>query len=195
MPKKLGIRGTIAYGSRVIGFLRFVGILNAGVWLGATVFFTCGAGLAPFSPDMKNLLGANNYPYFSGAIAQILLKRFFYLQFICAALAVAHLVTERLYLGKHLQKFQTGLLAGLCAAVLLGGCWLQPKLQGLHAVKHGIHTRPEIRETAEHSFRTWHGVSQLVNVLLVGGLATYLWRVANPSDPTRFVSALKFTMR
>jgi hypothetical protein len=38
-------------------------------------------------------------------------------------------------------------------------------------------------------------VSQVVNLLLVGGLAAYLWRAGNPSDPTRFVSALKFTTR
>lgn len=191
----LGIPGAISYGSRVIGFLRFVGILNTGVWLGAAIFFTFGAGSAPFSSEMKNLLGANNYPYFSGAIAQILLERYFYLQFICGALAVAHLLAEWLYLGKHPRKFQAGLLAGLCAAVLLGGCWLQPKLKGLHATKYGIHTQPEIRETADRSFKTWHGVSQLINVLLIGGLASYLWRVANPSDPTRFVSAIRFTMR
>jgi len=58
----------------VIGFLRIVGILNAAVWFGAAVFFTFGAGFAPFSAEMKRLLGSNNYPYFSGAIAQILIN-------------------------------------------------------------------------------------------------------------------------
>jgi hypothetical protein len=86
-------------------------------------------------------------------------------------------------------------LVALCAAALIGGYWLQPKLKALHATKYGANTRPEIRETANRSFRAWHGVSQVVNLLLVGGLATYLWRAANPSDPTRFVSALKFTTR
>jgi len=31
--------------------------------------------------------------------------------------------------------------------------------------------------------------------LVVGGLALYLWRAANPPDPTRFVSASKFAVR
>src|ERR1022692_4794120 len=191
----LGILRAFSYSSRVIGFLRFVGILNAAVWFGGAVFFTLGAGLAPFSQEMKTLLGPNNYPYFSGAIAQILIARYFHFQLVCGVVAVLHLLAEWLYLGKFPRKVQAGLLVALCAAALFGGYWLQPKLKGLHATKYGANTRPEIREAANRSFRAWHGVSQVVNLLLVGGLATYLWRAANPSDPTRFVSALKFTTR
>jgi len=179
----------------VIGLLRFVGILNAAVWFGAAIFFTFAAGSAPFSDEMQRLLGTNNFPYFSGAIAQIFVARYFYLQLICAAVAVLHLFAEWLYLGKHPRKLQVGLLIGLCTAALLSGYWLQPKLNALHATKYGLSTRPEVRETAGRSFRAWHGVSQVVNILLVGGLVAYLWRAANPSDPTRFVSSVKFTMR
>ena len=179
----------------MIGFLRFVGVLNAAVWFGGAVFFTFAAGFAPFSQEMKTLLGPNNYPYFSGAIAQILIARYFHFQLVCGVVAVLHLLAEWLYLGKFPRKVQAGLLVALCAAALFGGYWLQPKLKGLHATKYGVNTRPEIREAANRSFRAWHGVSQVVNLLLVGGLATYLWRAANPSDPTRFVSALKFTAR
>ena len=179
----------------MIGFLRFVGILNAAVWFGTAIFFTFGAGLAPFSQEMKSLLGPNNYPYFSGAIAQILIARYFHFQLACGMVAVLHLLAEWLYLGKYPQKLQVGLLIGLASAALIGGYWLQPKLKALHATKYGLNTRPEIREAAARSFRAWHGVSQVVNLLMVGGLAVYLWRAANPSDPTRFVSAVKFTMR
>jgi len=176
----------------VIGFLRFVGVLNAAVWFGAAVFFTFGAGRAPFSPEMKALLGPNNYPYFSGAIAQILIARYFQLQFICGLIAWLHLLAEWLYLGKSPRKLRLGLLVGLCLATLMGGYWLQPRLKALHAVKYGVNQRPEVRESAGRSFRAWHGVSVGVNLLLVAGLAVYLWRVANPSDETRFVSAVKF---
>jgi hypothetical protein len=176
----------------VIGFLRFVGILNAAVWFGAAVYFTFSSGRAPFSPEMKALLGANNYPYFSGAIAQIMIARYFRLQVLCALIAWLHLVAEWLYLGRSPQKLRLGLLLGLCLAVFAGSYWLQPKLKALHAVKYGLHQRPEVRESAGRSFRAWHGVSAGVNLLLVGGLAAYLWRVTNSSDETRFVSAVKF---
>jgi hypothetical protein len=179
----------------VIGFLRFVGILNAAVWFGAAIFFTFGAGLAPFSPEMKALLGPQNAPYFSGAIAQILIARYFQCQVICAVVAAVHLLAEWLYLGKHHHKLQVGLLIALASAAFIGAYWLQPRMKLLHATKYALNTRPEARKAAEHSFRAWHGVAQVVNLLMVGGLTAYLWRATNPSDPTRFLSATKFSMR
>jgi hypothetical protein len=179
----------------VIGLLRFVGILNAAVWFGAAIFFTFGTGLVPFSQEMKSLLGQANYPYFSGAIAQLFIARYFYFQLGCAMIAVVHLLAEWLYLGKYPQKLQVALLIGLTAVVLIGGYWLQPKMKALHATKYGLNSRPEIRETADRSFKAWHGMSQVINLFMVGGLTVYLWRATNPSDPTRFVSATKFTVR
>ena len=179
----------------MIGFLRFVGILNAAVWFGTAIFFTFGAGSVPFSQEMRDLLGPNKFPLLSGAIAQILIARYFHFQVGCAIVAALHLFAEWLYLGKYPQKLQTGLLIGLASAVLIGGYWLQPRLKALHATKYSVNTRPEIREAAARSFRAWHGVSQMVNLFMVGGLAVYLWRAANSSDQTRFVSAVKFTMR
>jgi len=179
----------------VTGFLRFVGILNAAVWLGTAVFFTFGTGPVPFSQQMKDLLGSNNYPYFSGAIAQVLIARYFYFQAGCALVAVVHLLAEWLYLGKSLQRLQSGLVVGLAAAALLGGWWLQPRLRALHAIQYGVNAQPEMREAAARSFKAWHGVAEVVNLLVIGGVAVYLWRAANPSDQTRYVSAVKFTMR
>lgn len=169
--------------------------MNAAVWFGAAIFFTFGAGFAPFSEEMKSLLGPHNYPYFSGAIAQIFIARYFHFQAVCGIVAGVHLLAEWLYLGKAPTKLQIGLWVGLCAAALLGGYGLQPRLKALHATKYGVNTRPEIRLAADRSFKAWHGVSQVVNLLVVGGLALYLWRAANPSDQTRFVSASKFTVR
>jgi hypothetical protein len=166
--------------------------MNAAVWFGAAVFFTFWTGRAPFSPEMAALLGAKNYPYFSGAIAQILIARYFQLQIICSIIAMAHLLAEWLYLGKPPRRFGLGLLLGLCLAVLVGSWWLQPRLKTLHAVKYAAKQRPEIRAAASRSFRAWHGVSMSLNLLLVAGLTVYFWRVANPSDATRFVSAVKF---
>ena len=176
----------------MIGFLRLAGILNAAVWFGAAVFFTFWSGRAPFSREMQALLGSNNYPYFSGAIAQILIARYFDLQFCCAIIAVGHLLAEWLYQGRFPERLRLGLLLGLCAAVLVGGCWLQPKLKTLHTVKYAANQRLEVRTAAGRSFRAWHGVSAGLNLLVLAGLAVYLWRVANPSDETRFVSAVKF---
>src|SRR5438045_1500065 len=79
----LGIPRHCPYVHPLTGFLRFVGILNAAVWLGGGIFFTLGSAPAVFSRDMQSLLGREYYPYFSGAIAQVLIAKSFHLQIIC----------------------------------------------------------------------------------------------------------------
>jgi hypothetical protein len=166
--------------------------MNAAVWFGAAIFFTFGIGAAPFSEEMKTLLGNNNYPYFSGAIAQIFVARYFQLHMICGAVALLHLLGEWVYLGRTPQKLGLGLLMALIAAGFLGGYWLQPKMKRLHTIKYALKTSAQDREAADRSFRAWHGTSQAINLLVLCGLAFYLWRVANPADPARFVSTAKF---
>jgi hypothetical protein len=179
-----------AYRARVIGFLRFVGMVNAAVWLGAAVFFTFGGGPAAFSGDMEALLGPGNFPYFSGAIAQIMIARYFKLQLVCGGIAVVHLFAEWLYLGRPLRRFTCYLLALLLACGLAGGFWMQPKIKCQHHAKHTSATA-QGREAAADSLRLWHGAAQGVNLLLLAGLVGYLWRVAQPEEFTRFVPAVK----
>jgi hypothetical protein len=176
----------------VIGFLRFFGLLNTAVWLGGAIFFTLGAGPAVFSPDVQTLLGPNNYPYFSGKIAQIFIRCYFEMQLICGGIALVHLVVERLYLGKTFQQLWLGLVLGLFSLSLLGAYWLQPKMNQLHRIKYEVTSSPAARQAAIESFRAWHGASQIANLLMICGLAVYFWHLANPPDPTRFVSTSKF---
>ena len=175
----------------MIGFLRLAGLLNAAIWFGAAIFFTLGAGPAVFSQDMKDALRQNN-PYFYGAIAQVLISRYFRLQLICGVIALLHLVMESLYLGKSSQRMQGRLVIALFVTVMVGGFWLQPRLKTLNLIRYSPASRPEVAVAAAQTFRTWHGVAQAINLAMVGGLAVYLWSVANSSEPTRFVSGAKF---
>jgi hypothetical protein len=176
----------------VIGFLRFVGVLNAAVWLGAAIFYTIGAGPALTSQNMLAVLGAKNFPYFSGAVGQIVLGSYFHLQIVCAVVALLHLLAEWLYLGRPARKFWLGLLAGLFILSAAGSFWLCPKLSRLHLTSYALNVEPNVRCAAAKSFHFWSGVLQAVNVVLIGGAAVYLWRVANPADSLRFVSPAKF---
>ncbi len=171
----------------MIVFLRFVGVVNAGVWLGAAIFFTLGAGPAFFSPEMKTLLGPRAYPVYSGAIAQIVIERYFVLQHWCGVIALAHLIAEWLYTGKPMEKITLGLLLGLFCLGLIGGFWMQPKMKSLHATKYGGATQ-ELREQAAKSFRGWHGAARVLDLVMMGGLLVYLWRNLNRADAPRFVS-------
>ena len=166
--------------------------MNAAVWFGAAIFFTFGIGAAPFSPEMKELLGPKNAPYFSGAIAQIFIARYFHLQLACGLVALLHLLAEWIYFGRTPQQASVGLLIILVMIGLVGGYWIQPRLKELHRTKYLVKTTQAQHDASEHSFRVWHGASQGLNLLMLAGLGLYLWRVANPCDSTRFLSATKF---
>lgn len=173
--------------------IRFIGVMNAAIWLGAAVFFTFAAAPAFFSGEIKTL---GLHPFWPGAIAQLVLARFFYLQYICGAIAIVHLLAEWVYLGRPLHRLTLVLLSSLLLIGLLGGLWLQPKLKHLNLVKYSMSEQykpaaipPEDRAAAARSFRIWHGVASSINLLALAGLVVYFWRVTHPTDNLRFVSA------
>lgn len=174
----------------MIGFLRCIGVLNAGVWFGGAVVFSFFAIPAIFSDQSKTLLTAPFYPYFSGALAQILIARYFKLQLVCGIVAIAHLLGENLYFGRAPQKLWFALLAALVGLSLLGGFWMQPKLKELHEIKYKDHSA-ERRQAAAESFKTWHGISQMTNLFVLVGLGIHLCRVAARGEDARFLDAGK----
>jgi hypothetical protein len=169
----------------VSGILRFVGIINAAIWFGAGVFFTLGILPAVFSHDLHKLFGEPAYPYFSGAVALVLFKRFFVLQYICGAVAVLHLLAEKLYLGRPLPRVGMTLVLVMFGFGLLGGLWLQPRMEALRGTMYSSQP-PEQREKARHSFGLWHGISLLANFAIMGGLVVHLVRVTRPAEPGRY---------
>jgi hypothetical protein len=176
----------------VISFLRFVGLMNAAIWLGAAVFYSLAAGPAAVSPDMEQLLGAKNFPYFSGAFAQIVLARYFIFLGASGAIALAHLVAEWLYMGRPARRVSTILLGGLLALVLIGGVWIEPQLNRLHSRRYAANAAPVEQAAAARAYRFWQAGLAAINVLMMAGLVFYVWRIANPSDAPRFISSVKF---
>ena len=181
-----------AYGDGMTGFLRFIGILNAAIWLGGSVFFTFVAGQVPFSPGMKEVLGPVYSPYLVGAVAQVGVARFFSFQLVCAIIALAHLGAEWLYQERRNRKPLLWMLATMLAVTLLGDYWLQPNMHNLFRGKYAVnYTQPQ-RDAAAHSFAIWHGVSMTANLFMLGGLVVYLVQMSRPPEAARFVSPSQF---
>jgi hypothetical protein len=157
-----------------------VGILNAAVWCGSAIFLTVGLP-ALFSPELKTLLTAPRV----GFAAEAVVARFFVLQYWCAAIALAHLLAEWLYGGRPVRRLNLALVLGLLALALAGGLWAQPKMRTLHVVKY-FDKKPEQQAQAAKAFALWHGAAESVNLLVMGGLITYLWRVSGPPESPRF---------
>lgn len=169
-----------------------MGMLNAAIWLGATIFCSTAVLAALNSRDMVNLVGAKYFAQVSGAMTQIIFARLFHLQTACALLAGFHLLGEWLYLGRRSQPWRVRLLTVLFALNLMGGLWLGPKLTRLHRAQHALNVRAEDRDLAGRSFRWWNGGFQSVNGLMIGGVIVYFWRVTQPDDSPRFVRPVNF---
>ncbi len=187
----LGTPDSPFYSGRVSGFLRFVGMVNAAIWFGAGIFFAAVILPAVFSPDMQKLLGPAAYPYYSGSVALVLFKRFFALQSICGAVALLHLFAETLYLGRPLPRLGIALVTGLFCFGLIGGGWLQPRMENLRQTMY-FGPSPAQKEKARHSFGFWHGLSELVNLVVLGGLLVHFVQVTRPGEAVRHVGFTKF---
>ena len=161
--------------------MRFVGVANAAVWFGASIFILW---LQPafFSDEMIRLL---TRPY-AGAAAQIVIERYFLFHELCGAVALAHLVAEWLYMGKPLQRLTLWLLLGIFALGLVCGHSLQPKLRALHRTIYGPGSTRQQIDQAKQSFKLWHAASQALNLVVLGGVAVYLWRATTPGSGYRY---------
>jgi hypothetical protein len=164
----------------VTGLLRFVGILNAAVWCGSAIFLTIGLP-AVFSPELKKLLTEPGV----GFAAEAVVARFFVLQYWCGAIALAHLLAEWLYGGHRVRRLNLALVLGMLALALAGGLWASPKMRTLHEVKYFGRTAEQQAQAAK-AFARWHGAAESVNLLVMGGLIIYLWRVSGPPEGPRF---------
>jgi len=169
-----------------------MGMLNAAVWLGAAVFCTLGVLPVVTSQKMMSLLGAAFFPYLSGGIVRLIVARLLYWQIFCAGMAWVHLVLEWLYLGRTPRRFWVLLLTLLFTLSLVAGFWLNPRLTQLHRFQHPQHPQPDNQVLAAKSFRIWDGIFQAVNVVLIGGVVVYFWRLTTTEDTPRFVAPVKF---
>ncbi|PYL00128.1 MAG: hypothetical protein DME18_07840 [Verrucomicrobia bacterium] len=170
----------------MIGFLRFIGVANAAVWFGASIFFTFSVGPAMFSKEMRDILGSDAFAGYSGRIAMVILERYFCLHLTCGIIALVHLVAEWLYMGKPLQRLTLWLLLGIFALGLVGGYGLQPKLRRLHRTIYSPGSTPQQAGQAKQSFKLWHAMSQALNLVIITGVAVYLWRVTTPGSGYRY---------
>ncbi|MCL5099386.1 MAG: DUF4149 domain-containing protein [Candidatus Omnitrophica bacterium] len=181
----------------MIALLRLVGTVNAALWFGGTLFFTLILGPAFFS-DMLTLFG---WPktgmlarYYAGAVAQMMIERYFIIQYCCGAIALAHLAVERLYTGRVLRRSTLYLVVGLFGLGLAGGLWLQPRMRQLHQTMYGLSgpVTPAQAEQARRAFGIWHGISQSANLVSLAGLVIYLWQVTRPGGAQRPGGRTKF---
>ena len=166
----------------MLGFLRFVGLFNAAIWLGSLLFASFIVLPVFFSPEVTPALV---HRYYSGRIAEIVLHRLFWTQLVCVGIAILHYIAEWLYAGKPLSKGSVGSLAVILAIVALGGFWLEPKMARWHLVKYASNTTPAQKAEAAKSFGRWHGASRVLNLVVVVGALVHFVRQSSPAPSSK----------
>ncbi|HEY2083083.1 MAG TPA: DUF4149 domain-containing protein [Verrucomicrobiae bacterium] len=165
--------------------------MNAAVWLGTAIYFTFGAEPACFSADMHAALGVPGDSYFPGAVASVVMSRYYHIALACGVIALLHVLAGWLYMGRPSRKFSFGLVAGLFLLTLIGSNAIQPALTRLNR-KHYTAAQPADRESAAKSFHLLNATSVVFDILIIGGLILYVWRLGSPSDTLRFVRPVQF---
>jgi hypothetical protein len=181
----------------VILVLRFVGLVNAAIWLGAAVFFTVAVGPAFFSEAMLKLFGGPQAQYshaYAGMAAMVVIKRYFLCHHVCGAIAILHGMAEAGYQGLPFKRFRNLLAVSIFTVGLALGLLLQPRMGVWLEAKYNPRLTSEARVAAAHSFSVWHGVSQVANLLMTGGLLVFFLKTAGAagrdpkSNPFQFKS-------
>jgi len=164
--------------------IRFVGVLNAAVWLGAAVSFVLWARPAFSSAER---LGFLPHPHASAA-AVVMLDGCFVLQQWCAVVAVAHLLLEYLQSGRYLGSWLLGLLAGLLGVSVAGSRWLVPTLHELQRVNYSTLAAAAQKAEAAGRLAALNLGFEVVNGLVILALLCYLWRLCRPANGPRFAN-------
>ena len=173
----------------VPGFLRFLGLFNAAVWVGGSVFSSFLAAPVFFTPEIKSLTP----PPVNGLVAQAMLGRYFTLHILCGIVAVVHLLLEWLYSGGGFPRRAIAIVCVLLGLALIGGKFINPKLTVWHQQKYHtklkaeseppvyekVEYKEDVVQDAERKFAVWHGVSQVINLAMVILLTWRFWRLAN----------------
>ena len=161
--------------------LRFVGLMNAAVWLGGAVFFSCVAAPAIFQPAMKRLF----HPYYIGLVAQLMQERYFLFHLACGGIALLHTAGYWLLRRRESQRVMLSVLAAICVLNLAGTFLLLPTMKSLFQTEQTAPTQVQ-RDQAKAAFFRWHGVTQSFNLVIMGGLVFYVWRMAAPTVENRY---------
>jgi hypothetical protein len=146
--------------------LRILATVNAGVWFGSGLFLTAVVGPTFFSQPVTDLVGRHH----AGLIAQAVLAKFFWLQLVCAAIAVGYLLYRT---GSFNCRHLIGLVF-VFAIVVAGGFWLQPKLIALNRERYDANTAEDRRTVVAREFGKWHGISQVGNLIVLLGSLSHL---------------------
>lgn len=172
----------------MISFLRFVGVMNAAVWLGGTVFHLF--AVAPFfgSSAVHWLLGELH----AGGTGLMLWHRFYGLQYLCIGIAWLHLLAEWVYLGRSVSKFNGWALSIGLSLTLTSHAEMSQGVEKAHWKRQNSNVSVVDRERALRVYPLWKGVWIATNAALGLTILAFSWKTLTANQGPRFMTQGRF---
>ena len=184
----LGTGLDLSYGADVISFLRFVGVMNAAVWLGGSAFHLFAA--APFfgSEAVRWLLGDLH----ASGTGLMLWQRFYLLQYLCMGIAWLHLLAEWVYLGRGVSRFNGWVLSAILCIAVTSHAEMSLAVEKAHWNRRNARVTAEERDRAARVYPLWSGVWTATNAVLGLAVLAFSWRTLTASHGPRFMTQTRF---
>ena len=134
--------------------------------------------------------------YYEGAVVEVIIRRYYWVHYFCGVFAILHLVMSWISTGRPFQRVLLGLVGGMLLFGVIGGFYIQPKLNNLRTVMYGgggKYTQAQAVK-AHESFKTWHAASQVMNFTMFLGVGGFLFQFGRPASAARFFSQTKYSM-
>ena len=161
----------------VVNGLRFIGLLNAAIWAGASIYFSF-----ILAPTFDGGVLEEKLGFLTKVIQLKLSKTYLTTHQVCAVVAIVHFLSEWLYSAKPLMKRGLYLSIALFTLALSAGQFIQPKMEKTYVVKfHAERDQSEDAEAAGRLFRFWNGTFKALNLALLGGVVFHFWLLSKPS--------------
>ncbi|MBI1839795.1 MAG: hypothetical protein HYR88_02955 [Verrucomicrobia bacterium] len=169
-------------------FLRFVGVMNAAVWLGASLFQLF--AVSPFfgSAATRWLLGD---AHALGA-GLMLWDRFYTTHYLCLGVAWIQLLAEWVYLGRGIPPFHRWALTSLLVLGVLGHVELNRWVTPAHWNRYQPKASAESRASAERTYPLSSAVWMTTNVALDLTVLVFSLRILMAVPGPRFMTQGKF---
>jgi hypothetical protein len=172
----------------VISFLRVVGLMNAAVWLGGSLYHLLAVGPFFSSAGIKWLIG----DFYAGGVGLMAWQRFYALSYLCISVALLHLVAEWVYLGRGISRFNGGLLCLLLTFTLLGNYQMDKVVAPAYYNRTSQKVSAEERARAERTYPLWSTIWNTSTVLLELGILIFSIRTLTVVQGPRFTTQTKF---
>jgi len=172
----------------VLPFLRIIGIANAALWFGASLFFLICIRSVFQSEQLTQLVP---HP-FSEASMHVLLAKYLVLLMLCAFVAIVQHCAEQWYAGRPIFRLRLGILLTLVVITFILKWVIFPSMTQQHIRAYRPTASQQDLQEGARAYRLWKTGFHFVHLFVVLGSFSQLWQVTRNQSSYRELGMHQF---